>query len=54
MYAGVLGCAAGWGPITGSPLIAAYVVTLEIGFHLRVILYEEPKLVRQFGNEWTR
>jgi len=30
-----------------------YVGVLALGFHLRVILYEEPRLARQFGNGWT-
>lgn len=54
MYLGVLGCVAGWSLIAGSPLMAAYTGTLAIGFHLRVIFYEEPTLARQFGNEWTQ
>lgn len=54
MYVGVLGCVAGWSLTAGSPLIAAYTGTLAIGFHLRVIFYEEPTLARQFGNEWTQ
>jgi protein-S-isoprenylcysteine O-methyltransferase Ste14 len=54
MYVGVLGCVAGWSLIAGSPLVAGYTVMLAIGFHLRVILYEEPTLARQFGNEWTQ
>ena len=54
MYAGILACVAGWSLISGSPLLAAYTGTLAIAFHLRVILYEEPTLARQFGNEWLR
>jgi protein-S-isoprenylcysteine O-methyltransferase Ste14 len=54
MYVGVLGWVAGWSLVAGSPLLAAYTGVLAVGFHLRVILYEEPTLARQFGNEWTR
>jgi protein-S-isoprenylcysteine O-methyltransferase Ste14 len=54
MYVGVLGCVAGWSLIIGSPLIAAYTGMLAIGFHLRVIFYEEPTLARQFGDEWIQ
>ncbi len=54
MYVGVLAGVAGWSLISGSPLVAAYTGTLAIGFHLRVILYEEPTLSRQFGDEWTK
>jgi protein-S-isoprenylcysteine O-methyltransferase Ste14 len=54
MYVGVLGCVGGWSLVAGSPLIAAYTGMLAIGFHLRVVLYEEPTLARKFGHEWTR
>ena len=54
MYVGVLGCVAGWSFIVGSPLLAIYTGILVIGFHLRVIFYEEPTLARQFGSEWTK
>ena len=54
MYAGVLGCVAGWSLIAGSPLLAVYTLTLAIGFHLRVVFYEEPTLARHFGDEWER
>jgi protein-S-isoprenylcysteine O-methyltransferase Ste14 len=54
MYVGVLGCVAGWCLIAGSPLLAAYAAALAIAFHLRVILYEEPALARQFGNDWAQ
>lgn len=54
MYAGVVGCVAGWSLVAGSPLLAAYTGVLAIAFHLRVVLYEEPTLARQFGGEWTR
>ncbi len=52
MYLGVLGCVAGWSLIAGSPLLAAYTCALAIGFHLRVLFYEEPTLTQQFGAEW--
>src|SRR5690348_13258140 len=54
MYVGVLGCVVGWGVIAGSPLLAGYTGLLAIGFHLRVILYEEPTLARLFGSDWTQ
>ena len=53
MYMGVLGFVAGWSLIAGSPITGAYTGVLAIGFHLRVILYEEPTLARQFGDEWN-
>jgi protein-S-isoprenylcysteine O-methyltransferase Ste14 len=36
-----------------TPILAAYTGVLAIGFHLRVIFYEEPALARKFGYEWT-
>jgi len=54
MYIGVLGWVAGWSLVDGSPLLAVYTVLLAIGFHLRVIFYEEPTLARQFGNAWPQ
>ena len=32
----------GWAVVTGSHYVAWYLVILAIGFHLRVISYEEP------------
>jgi protein-S-isoprenylcysteine O-methyltransferase Ste14 len=54
MYVGVLTLVLGWCLIFGSPLLAAYAVVLAIGFHLRVILYEEPRLAAQFGEQFSR
>jgi protein-S-isoprenylcysteine O-methyltransferase Ste14 len=34
-------------------ILAAYTGVLAIGFHLRVIFYEEPALARKFGFERT-
>ena len=54
MYVGILLLLAGWSLWAGSPLLAGYAVGLGIAFHLRVVLYEEPTLSRQFGEEWRR
>ncbi len=53
MYVSVLMIIAGWGLAVGSPLLAIYLLGLGIAFHLRVVLYEEPRLARQFGSEWV-
>ncbi|MCI0746278.1 MAG: isoprenylcysteine carboxylmethyltransferase family protein [Verrucomicrobia subdivision 3 bacterium] len=53
MYVGILLLLAGWAWLAGSPLLIGYMVLLAIAFHLRVVLYEEPRLGRQFGAEWT-
>jgi protein-S-isoprenylcysteine O-methyltransferase Ste14 len=34
-------------------VLAAYDAALAVIFHLRVILYEEPTLARNFGVDWT-
>ena len=38
----------------GSLSLTVYAVLVLIGFHLRVVLYEEPTLARSFGAEWER
>jgi protein-S-isoprenylcysteine O-methyltransferase Ste14 len=53
MYVGVLLMTAGWSLLAGSPSLAGYVVILAIAFHLRVVLFEEPRLRKQFGEEWA-
>src|SRR5947207_2423380 len=42
MYLAVLTIVAGWGLTFGSVRLALYLCILAIGFHLRVLLYEEP------------
>jgi len=53
IYIGLLAFISGWSLIIGSRRMGAYAAVLAVGFHLRVILYEEPTLARLFGNEWT-
>jgi protein-S-isoprenylcysteine O-methyltransferase Ste14 len=53
MYAAVLMVVLGWTLVFGSTWLAFYMVALAIGFHLRVLFYEEPRLRQQFGAEWT-
>ena len=53
MYVAVLTLLLGWCLTAGSWLLAGYAIVLAIAFHLRVIFYEEPRLSRQFGAEWT-
>lgn len=54
MYLGVLTLVAGWSLLAGSPLVAAYAVAGAIGFHLRVVYFEEPWLAKTFTAEWSR
>jgi protein-S-isoprenylcysteine O-methyltransferase Ste14 len=54
MYVGIALLLAGWSLLTASPLLAGYMVFLAIAFHLRVVLYEEPRLKKKFGEEWAK
>jgi protein-S-isoprenylcysteine O-methyltransferase Ste14 len=52
MYIAVVTMVFGWSMIAGSRLLSLYGVLLAVGFHLRVVISEEPWLHRQFGAEW--
>lgn len=52
IYLAVLALVAGWGLAFGSLPLALYLMVLTVGFHLRVLLGEEPWLHRRFGPEW--
>jgi protein-S-isoprenylcysteine O-methyltransferase Ste14 len=52
MYIGVVTLLVGWGVLWGSRTLIIYAVLFAIGFHLRVLLFEEPWAARQFGAEW--
>jgi protein-S-isoprenylcysteine O-methyltransferase Ste14 len=54
MYVGISLLLGGWSLLAASPLLAGYTVIMAIAFHLRVVLYEEPWLRKQFGEEWAR
>lgn len=54
MYVGVIAIVAGWSLITWSPVLWGYALFLGAAFHLRVVLYEEPKLARQFPADWRQ
>jgi len=53
MYIAVVTMVFGWSMIAGSRLLGLYGVLLAVGFHLRVVISEEPWLHRQFGAEWS-
>lgn len=53
MYLAILTVLVGLCLCLGSPMIAIYAVLLAMAFHLRVLLYEEPVLTRQFPEEWA-
>jgi protein-S-isoprenylcysteine O-methyltransferase Ste14 len=52
MYIGVVTILVGWCVLWGSRTLAIYTVLFLCGFHLRVLLYEEPWAARQFGAQW--
>jgi protein-S-isoprenylcysteine O-methyltransferase Ste14 len=54
MYVGVLMMVVGWSLFLTSPVLALYSVVLAVGFHVRVLVNEEPWLSSQFGGEWAR
>jgi len=54
MYLGLLGWVGGWSLVTGSRTLMTYTVILGLGFHLRVLFYEEPTLARLFPDDWPR
>ena len=53
MYVSVLTLLTGWTVAAGSPSLGIYTVILAIFFHLRVLLFEEPRLAKLFGPNWT-
>jgi len=52
MYVGVTGAVAGEALVFHSVTLAAYAVFLLIGFHLRVVFYEERVLRKTFGGPY--
>ena len=53
IYIGDLLLVGGWALVTGSLWVGWYLVILAIGFHLRVIFYEERWAARNFPSEWA-
>ena len=52
MYLGVGVILAAWCTLWSSRTLIIYTVLFMIGFHVRVLLVEEPWARRQFGAEW--
>jgi protein-S-isoprenylcysteine O-methyltransferase Ste14 len=52
MYVGVVAIILGEGLLLGSGAVLAYGVIVALGFHLFVVLYEEPTLRRRYGTEY--
>jgi len=51
-YVAVISLIVGQGLLFGSGAVLAYAAALAVAFHLFVVLYEEPTLRRQFGEEY--
>ncbi len=54
MYVGVLSVVTGWSVYFWSWRLLVYGGGLALGFHVFVVLYEEPRLARQFGEPYER
>jgi protein-S-isoprenylcysteine O-methyltransferase Ste14 len=52
MYIGVITILLGWCLLWSSRMLVIYTVLFLCGFHLRVLLFEEPWAARQFGAQW--
>ena len=52
MYIAVLSVIVGQGLLFGSAPVLRYAVVVAVGFHLFVLLHEEPSLRRRFGAEY--
>jgi protein-S-isoprenylcysteine O-methyltransferase Ste14 len=52
MYVSLVVVVVGQGAWLGSPALFLYSVVLWVLFHLRVVLYEEPTLLREFGSSY--
>jgi protein-S-isoprenylcysteine O-methyltransferase Ste14 len=53
MYVSVLTILLGWALLYPGRILWAYLLTVAVGFHLRVMLNEEPYLARTHGEAWT-
>ncbi|MDE0170005.1 MAG: isoprenylcysteine carboxylmethyltransferase family protein [bacterium] len=53
MYVAVLTVVSGWAVLFGSVVLAVYAVALLAMFSLFIRRYEEPRLVREFGDEYA-
>lgn len=53
MYVGLMLLLIGWALIAGSPFLGGYALLIAIAFHLRVVFYEEPRLKKQFPEDWA-
>lgn len=54
MYIGVVLMVLGWALLSGAVGCWAWALFVPGAFHLRVVLYEEPEMLKMFGSEWRR
>ncbi len=54
MYVGVILVVVGWSIYFGSPVVGLYSGVMAIVFHLRVMIYEEPTLEKEFPQDWPQ
>ena len=52
MYAAVLTVVVGWAILFSTAVLLAYAVAMFLVFSLFIRLYEEPRLAREFGEEY--
>jgi protein-S-isoprenylcysteine O-methyltransferase Ste14 len=52
MYVGVVSSLVGWCVLWASRTLMIYTALFICGFHVRVILFEEPWAARKFGAQW--
>ena len=53
MYVAVLSAVAGWAILYGAPVLWAYGAAIFVFLSLFIRLYEEPRLTREFGEEYV-
>jgi len=54
IYVAMLVITIGWTITYWSRALAVYTLVLFVAFHIRTIFGEEPRLAREFGDEWQR
>ena len=54
MYVSVLILLVGWSVLFQSVEVAIYAALITLGFHIRVVVGEEPWLARTHGLEWAQ
>jgi protein-S-isoprenylcysteine O-methyltransferase Ste14 len=52
MYIGVVTILVGWSVLWASRTLVIYTVLFLCGFHIRVLLFEEPWAASKFGAQW--